>query len=347
MKKERLINDILNVYNEYGYINRKILTSKITDYNVDFQLSKYGGLKKISRELGIEYRQYSRIDPNDIKEDFLRVYKEHGEIGKEIYEQYGKYSSSAVISSFGNYTNLFDELNIPHNININVSKEDVIKDFLDFHNKYNTVSSTKYRKNGRYAESTINLLFGSWESFLNEIGFKPMNKKVGKEKMIDDVKSLYEKYGFLSANLINQNCEFTYQALSYHFSMDMLCDIVGDKDAFTKSKSTGSKELKLILDNLYDDVIEEATFDWLINPKSGKLMYIDYYVPSENIAFEYDGQQHNCYIEYFYKRFKDFYNSVYRDRMKEKLLAKHNVKLVRIRYDEPLTEDYVKSKCSI
>ena len=151
----------------------------------------------------------------------------------------------------------------------------------------------------------------------------------------------------MSANLINQNCEFTYQALSYHFSMDMLCDIVGDKDAFTKSKSTGSKELKLILNNLYDDVIEEATFDWLINPKSGRLMYIDYYVPSVNIAFEYDGEQHNCYIEYFYKKFKNFYNSVYRDRMKEKLLAKHNVKLVRIRYDEPLTEDYVKSKCSI
>ena len=344
MKKEEFINDILEVYNKYGYINRKTLENEIDNYNVGFQLSKYGGLKNICRELGIEYRQYSRIDPEEIKKDFLRVYEQQGKIGKEIYEIFGKYSSTAITSSFGSYSNLFNILHIPVNIKTNVTKDDIINDFFSFYKQHKTTSSTKYRKYGNYSESTINNLFGSWVDFLKAIGMKPMNEKVGKKKMIDGVKAAYDKYGFLSANIINQTCDFTYQGLSHYFSMEDICKIVGDENAFAKSKSSGSKALKIILESLYDNVIEEATFDWLKNPNTGNNMYVDYYIPKINIAFEYDGQQHNKFVKYFFKTYRDFFYAVYRDRIKERLLSKHGIALIRIDFSEPLTEKYIKEK---
>ena len=347
MKKERLLDDILKVYNERGYVNRKLLVESVTGYNVDFQLSKHGGLKKICRELGIEYRQFSKTNPDAIKADFLRVYKQLGKISKELYLQYGNYSSTAVRSAFGSYTKLFKTLNIPLNINTDTTKQDVLDNFLDFYNKYHTVSSTEYRKHGKYSEGTINNLFGSWCNLVKQFGMKPICEKVGKDKMIDDVISLYNEYGFLSAHLINQNCDFTYQAISRYYSMEDICKLVGDENAFAKSKSAGSIILRDILHSLYNNVIEEASFGWLINPKNGKRMYVDYYVPEKKMAFEYDGQQHNQYVEYFYKTFKNYYNAVYRDRTKEKLLAKHGIQLVRIDYSEPLTIEYLKEKCSI
>ena len=166
--------------------------------------------------------------------------------------------------------------------------------------------------------------------------------------MLNDVKSIYEEYGFLSAKLINDNCEFTYQALSRYCSMEEISKECGTENAFVKFQSTGSKALYSILCDIYgkDDVCKEYSEPWLINPHTGKRMYIDFFLKQENIAIEFDGLQHYKYVEFIHHTYKQFFEQVYRDRIKEKLSLKHNIKTIRFRYDEKITLDFVKEKLS-
>lgn len=95
--KQDIIDEIKRVYLEFGIINRKLLKeNNKLNINIDFQLSKYGGLKALCKEINIPYTQNSRIDDRLLREDVLRVYREHGKISMEIYERFGNYSISAI-----------------------------------------------------------------------------------------------------------------------------------------------------------------------------------------------------------------------------------------------------------
>ena len=348
MRKEEFYNIIKQIHDRYGYINRSLLEDNVHTFNVGWQLSKYNGLKNICRELKLQYNQKSKLKDEDIKNDLINIYDKYGYVSSELYEEYGKYSISAIKSHFGGLNNILKELGIQLNITRMDTKEDVIKDFKDFYSKHHTTSSTEYRKIGRYSQSVIERLFGSWSQFIKSIGLKPKNEKVGKEKMISDVISLYNEYGFLSAKLINDNCEFTYQALSYYLSKEEISAIIGVENAFLKKESSGAiqlyKELCLIFGD--DNIKKEYYEDWLRNPKTNKIMYIDFYIPNSNLAIEYDGKQHYEFVEFIHRKFKNFYNQVYRDRLKEKILKKHGIKTIRFKYDEEINHDTVMNKIS-
>lgn len=346
MDKATFFKNILDTYNKYGYINRKLLIEEFPDYNVGWQLSKYHGLKNICSELGLNYRQASMLNPKDIEDDFIEVYRKHGTISEEIYNKYGTYSSSVIKTHFGGINSLMKKLDIPLNTSRLDTQEDVIRDFVNFYDQYHSTSSTKYRKYGKYSQSVIDRLFGSWNDFMNELGMKSVGNKPGASKMIDDVLELFNKYGFLSAKLINDNCDFTYQALSYYYSMDEISDFCGVDNAFVKFRSSGSKVLEKILVDIFskENVVCEYSEKWLINPQTKKRMYVDFFIKSINTAIEFDGKQHYEFIEFIHRNYKNFFWQVYRDRVKEKILLKHGIKTIRFKYDENLSNEYVRNK---
>lgn len=71
---------------------------------------------------------------------------------------------------------------------------------------------------------------------------------------------------------------------------------------------------------------------------------MDGYFPDLKLAIEYDGLQHYKYVEYFDRSYEDFVKRQQRDKLKDELCKQNGVKLIRIRYDEPLTEEYLKQK---
>lgn len=346
MNKEEFYEDIKRTYEKYGIINRKILTLEHPEYNVGWQLSKYSGLKNICKEIGIEYTQASRINKDDIKSDFCRVYYDNGEISQALYNKYGIYSSSAIKTYFGKFNNLMKECGFKQNVSRMDSKDEIINDFVNFYHKYNTTSSTMYRKYGSYCQSVIERLFGSWNEFIKSLNLKPINHKCGSDKMVNDIIELYNEYGFLSAKLINDNCDFTYQALSYYYTMDEISRLCGQENVFLKFQSVGAKSLYKILCELYGDenIIKEFSESWLINNITGKRMYVDFYIPQLKLAIEYDGSQHDTYVEFIHKNYRNFYYQVYRDRLKERLLLSHGIKTLRIKYEEKLSTDSIKQR---
>lgn len=340
--KDKLLSDIKSVFDKYGCINRTLLCKEITDYNIDWQLSKYHGLKNLCKEIGLQYIDYSSINDDEIKNDVIDVYTRLGTISVEIYNKYGKYSSSAVKSHFGGFNNCLKQLGINVNTTRNDSKRDIEEDFWDFYEKYHTTSSTMYRKHGKYSQSVIESRYGSWVDFIEGLGLETKNKKVGYKKMIADVKRLYKEYGYLSTKLINDNCNFTYQAITHYISKDELASIIGYDNCFAKFRSKGEEIIYGWLSNEYDNIEREYTEQWLVNSKTGNRLYVDFYIPEKHLAIEYDGKQHDEYIPYLYGgSYKKFYEAICRDRRKEKLLKEHGIKLLRIKWDEPLTKEHI------
>ncbi len=71
---------------------------------------------------------------------------------------------------------------------------------------------------------------------------------------------------------------------------------------------------------------------------------LDFNLPEFRLGIEYDGEQHfdRDICERVFK--SDFDAQVSRDRKKDKLCNKKNIKLLRIKYNEPLTKTYIKKR---
>jgi len=72
--------------------------------------------------------------------------------------------------------------------------------------------------------------------------------------------------------------------------------------------------------------------DFLKNPETGKNLEIDCFCEEYSLAVEYNGVQHYKYPSVFHKNEREFYNQVYRDRLKRKLCDKHGIYLISIPY---------------
>jgi hypothetical protein len=85
--------------------------------------------------------------------------------------------------------------------------------------------------------------------------------------------------------------------------------------------------------------LPEHTFDWLVNPKTGRKLRLDAFFPGLDLAVEYQSELH--FTEYENGSLGD---TVYRDYIKRQLLAQNGIRLLEIAYFEPLTIDYIQQK---
>jgi hypothetical protein len=81
-------------------------------------------------------------------------------------------------------------------------------------------------------------------------------------------------------------------------------------------------------------------YSFLRSPK-GEPMQLDWFCPSLNIAYEYQGRQHYEYSPYFHKSKKVFKYLQECDILKKKQCDDSGVILIHIRYDKNLTVRYL------
>jgi hypothetical protein len=77
--------------------------------------------------------------------------------------------------------------------------------------------------------------------------------------------------------------------------------------------------------------IPQKTFNDLMGLNNGLLSY-DFYLPKYNLLIEYQGEQHEKYIECFHKAKKGFEKQQEHDKRKREYAQKHNIKLLEIWY---------------
>ena len=224
-----------------------------------------------------------------------------------------------------------------------MENEDVVlHDIKKVYEEYQSTSSNVYRKHGLYSECVINRIFGTWENAVKKLGLESVGKRYGKDEIDRQVKAVFNRYGFISRALIDDECDFTYQALKpYYKNKNEVSYMLGVKNAFCDKLSSKAEVIYLILKDTYPDIIKEKTWDWLTNPKTNKSLWIDFYIPSVNTAIEFDGAQHFQYIERFHKTYENYIESVYRDRLKDKLLVEHDIRLIRLSYKDKITKSFL------
>lgn len=81
-----------------------------------------------------------------------------------------------------------------------------------------------------------------------------------------------------------------------------------------------------------------------MNPELTNYLYVDGYFPENNLAVEYDGQQHYEFVKFFHENEENFERRKMLDKHKEKILKELNINLIRIRYDDPINIDFIKEK---
>ena len=112
-------------------------------------------------------------------------------------------------------------------------------------------------------------------------------------------------------------------------------------DNFYFTSKSAEKVFSILDDYFGVKGIREATFLELVNPKTSRLLRIDWYSEELNIAVEYNGKQH-------YKEQAFFNNPLEiikeKDRLKREFCEHKGIRLVVFDYNEKLTNEYIINK---
>jgi very-short-patch-repair endonuclease len=101
------------------------------------------------------------------------------------------------------------------------------------------------------------------------------------------------------------------------------------------------------MENKIFDILKQIFQDKLIRRHDRitlKGLELDFMIPELRLAIEYDGEQH--FDKELYKKLygEGFEEQLKRDRAKEKLCIKKNIKLIRIKYNEEISKRNIHKK---
>lgn len=100
---------------------------------------------------------------------------------------------------------------------------------------------------------------------------------------------------------------------------------VADYRLKEKSKSSGQEELKKLLKEYY---ISSIILEEFLIPTHN--LYLDFYVPERNIAFEFDGRQHKDFVKFFHGSIEGLRRQQKNDLTKYEWCEFNKIKLVRL-----------------
>ena len=123
ISNERFVNALLFVHDKYGYLNRSViyLERPLGNISYDWYLLKFHGIQKFCSDNQLNYQHGLAIDKDYIIEQCTEIYNKYGKLSKKICLDNGIHASS-IHRLFGGFTNLYKELGIEPNQEIEVDK---------------------------------------------------------------------------------------------------------------------------------------------------------------------------------------------------------------------------------
>lgn len=293
---------------------------------------------------------YCKISKQDLIDDVLKIYNENKEnFNRELYISKGKYSRAPIIRIFKTWNNMLKELNIKLNVSrMEASKEDVLLDAKKVIDKFGKLNSTIYRKHGKYSQCITDRLFGNFNNMLRELNLNSAHasRYLSDKEVINEIHDIFKKYKRLTLNILNEECSISFPSIIKRFdtisNLYTLLGVTPDEND-TPLYYTANLVIKKISDILNEDPIYEWTSFDLKNPITNSNLYFDAYFPEHNLLFEYNGEQHYKYVDFFEKDEISFKNRQYRDDIKVQYCKDRNINLLIIKYDDDWSDENLES----
>ena len=338
---EDLLNDFKQLHEKFGKVTKEIYMkhSKYTYY----QLKKFGGITHFTKAVTGEDIRPSRTS---LISEIQRLYKEHGKVTQTIINQYGKWKYDAYKREFGSIYTAYFEAGIPITDSQNpasvnkkpiYTKEEVINDIQSVYQSVGRITKEIYLKHGKYSQNVIYRLFTSWNNAFKESGCPITNyRDISDEELLSELRNLYREFGFVSQSLVDAESRFSPEVYKRRFGFIKACELAGVPANYTKENRTAQYYFKMISSILDTPFVTEKTFDFLINPETGKHLYVDAYYEEYNLCVEYHGEQHfHVYEKYHPNGEEDLLRIQKRDRIKKELLLENGFKYLAIPYWTP------------
>lgn len=338
ISKEQLVESVLKFYNENpnnfnhkNYRKYGFSDSVINKY--------YGKWSNLCEELNLPYAKRNRYTKEEVLQDIKEVISTTNSTNRENYLKHGKYSRAVFEKFFGSWNEILELLDYKINMYKNVTKEEVIQEMLRLQEKHNGYfTAVIQRKESKYSQPIIDRLFGSFSNMLRELNLRsPYGKAITDEEIINEIKDIYNRFGTISGDLIDEFSSLSTPTIIHRFGSMQEAYEKANVSPSDDNQSKLSKYVLSIANSILNETPKlEYTFPWLINPRTNKKLRVDAYYPKNNIIIEVDGRQHfdpNCF-----RTNEGFEVIKYRDNLKDTLIPKNNIKLLRIPYNYTLEE---------
>lgn len=113
------------------------------------------------------------------------------------------------------------------------------------------------------------------------------------------------------------------------------------KEQFAHKQSAGATKLEQLITESFGRYKLVKEFK-LKDVQGHRQLYLDFYLPQLKIGFEYNGEQHDHFVEAWHQTAKGFADSQKRDLRKDALCQRYGIKLIRFSWkDRPTQERFV------
>lgn len=359
-------------FNEFGYIKKmdfiKNKNISYTDFNNKFSSYKEfldllnvkneinkNRNEKISNKLkgNNNFKKQLKLNKEEVEKIILNTYNNKGynDFTMNYLVNNSILYDSIIKKYYKTFSNMKKELKLYNNKEyFLLHRYELDKYLLKIYNKYKKLTRDVIKKNSVYPYKLIINIYGSHQKMLEKLNIKKLPsqvKNISTKELLDDLYNLYITYNEISEKIINDYGK--YNTKMYFSKVGNMKQIYNSLNILKYNTNPSISSIAIYAISIISDILSskpeiEKTFYWLINPKTNNNLKLDAYFNNYKLAIEYDGIQHYQHIPYLDKYYNDFINRQYKDRVKEKLCKENKIKLIRIKYDEPLTKEYIINK---
>lgn len=343
--KQEIIEDLKHVYNKYGYLTSKLYYKKgkysnriINNNFKSFTIARESAnIPKVIKKR-FDDRERIIVKKPSIEElisDIKHVYNTYNTSRRDDYIKYGKYPRSSFKDK--KWNDLLTLADIPINCHKKTTKQEIAKAMIDLYNKYGYITAELQREKSNYSNTAINIHFGSFSNMCEELHLKqPYGKYYSNEDLENNALSIYKQYGYLNSELISQYSPVSLNTIINRYgSLNNFKNKLNIHDNINSNNSNLAEfYIELISKQLSSRPNYEVTFDYLINNKTGKHLYVDAYFERYKLAVEINGKQHYEFVEHFHGTIDKYNSYIENDKLKYKILENNNIKVLIIRYDD-------------
>lgn len=225
-----------------------------------------------------------------------------------------------------------------------LTREEVIQDIKNYYGEHGKCSKRAFYSSTPYSEAYVQQNIANF----NELKIEALGESsvrlnaVSKEQVVEDVLRVNKEYGRLSKAFYLEHGKYSRKPIERHFGSfnKMLVELGIPTNRYKHAE----KVIRLFEEVLGTKAIQEKTFDWLKNDKTGYNMYLDAFFEEHNIVLEHHGIQHYEFVPFMEKYEGAFEERQYRDKLKKKLCLEQGMKFIEFAYNEPITRQNVISK---